>query len=182
MNCDTYLSMLATLPADELAYGSPREHAASCRDCDRVTRVVAEREQNMLMAFGELYPPVPAGPIAARALVLSRRRRIALYYRIGLGVVTAASLLFVVRRKVPVTIPRVSETFRLQCLSPDQAVEVLRPYMSPSVSIVIPADSPVGVIRVGATPAEMERIRSLLDRYDNTTSRSAPRRLPCRGS
>ena len=43
------------------------------------------------MAFGELYPSVPAGSIAARALELSRRRRIALYYRIGLGVATVAS-------------------------------------------------------------------------------------------
>ena len=47
MNCDTYLSMLETLPVEELAYGGAREHAANCRDCDRVTRVVAERERNM---------------------------------------------------------------------------------------------------------------------------------------
>src|SRR4029077_2258109 len=85
MNCDTYLSMLETLPVEELAYGSAREHAANCRDCDRVTQVVAERERNLAMAFGGLYPSVQAGSITARALELSRRRRIALYYRIGLS-------------------------------------------------------------------------------------------------
>ena len=131
MNCDTYLSMLETLPVEELAYGDAREHAANCRDCDRVTRVVTERERNMLMAFGELHPPCRQDQIAARALVLSRRRTIALYYRIALGVATAATILFMImsRRTVaPAPTASVSETFRLQCLSPEQALEILRPY------------------------------------------------------
>ena len=50
MNCDTYLAMLETLPVEELAYGSAHDHAAGCRECDRITRVVAERERNMRMA------------------------------------------------------------------------------------------------------------------------------------
>jgi hypothetical protein len=171
MNCDTYLSMLATLPVDELAYGDARAHAVNCRDCDRVTRVVAERERNMLMAFGELYPPIPAGPIAARALVISRRRRIALYYRIGLGVATAATILFLIlsRRTAPAPSARVSETVRLQCLSPDQALEVLRPIRSPSAAVSTRTNSPLGIIRITASPAEMERLRSVLDRYDTPT-------------
>ena len=119
MNCETYLSMLETLPVDELAYGDARVHAATCRDCDRVTRVVAERERNMLMAFGEVLSTRSGGPLAARARVLSRRRRIALYYRIGLGVATVATVLFLImsRRTSPCHCT-VSETFHLQCLSP----------------------------------------------------------------
>ena len=103
MNCDTYLSMLATLPIEELGYDDAREHAARCHDCNRVTRVVAERERNMLVAFGELYPSVPAGSIATRAIVLSRRRRIAFYCRLGLGVAAAASILVMIgsRRIAP---------------------------------------------------------------------------------
>jgi hypothetical protein len=168
MNCDTYLSMLATLPVEELAYGDARGHAATCRDCDRVTRVVAERERNMLMAFGEIYPPAHAGPIAIRALEISRRRRIAHYYRIGLGIATVAVILFMIvsRRIVPTPIAHVRETFRLQCLSPAQALEVLRVTIPPSVGVSIFPDSPLGIIRVEASPAEMARVRSTLDRYD----------------
>lgn len=170
MNCDTYLSMLATLPVDELRYGDARAHAANCRDCDRVTRVVAERERNMILAFDEIHAPIAAGPIVERALEISRRRRVASYYRIGLSVATVATILFwiTVRRAVPARSADVSETFRLQCLSPDQALEILRPMkiMSPSVSVSAPANTGLGVIRVAASPADMERVRALLDRYD----------------
>jgi hypothetical protein len=163
--------MLATLPVNDLGYDDARDHAANCHDCDRVTRVVAERERNMLMAFSGLYPPVPAGSIATRAIVLSRRRRVSLYYRIGLGVAAAASILVMIgtRRIAPAPSARVSETFRLQCLSPGQAAEVLRPTVSPSVSISIRTNSPLGIIRVAASPEEMGRVRSVLERYDNPT-------------
>ena len=109
MNCDTYLSMLETLPVEELAYGDARLHAATCRDCDRVTRVVAERERNMLMAYGELYLPGPVDAVAARARELSRRRRAAFFYRVGLGLATVATVLFLLmsRRVVPAPTARV---------------------------------------------------------------------------
>jgi type II secretory pathway component GspD/PulD (secretin) len=166
MNCDTYLSMLATLPVDELGYGDARAHAADCRDCDRVTRVVAERERNMILAFDEVRARATAGSIATRALVMSRRRRIAFYYRVGLSIATAATLLFfIVSRRTAAA--RLNETFRLQCLSSDQAAEVLRPMMSPDVSLLIPPNSTIGIIRVGASPAEMAQVRSLLERYDS---------------
>jgi hypothetical protein len=168
MNCDTYLSMLATVPVEELEFGDPREHATHCRDCDRVTRVVAERERNMLMAYGELYPARSAAPITARALMMSRRRRIATYYRIGLAIATALTLLFLVlsRRVLPSSTGGISEVFRFQCLSPEQAVELLRPIRSPGVSVMIPPNTTVSTIRVTASAAEMEQVRSLLDRYD----------------
>lgn len=173
MNCDNYLSMLSTLPVEELAYGSARDHAANCRECDRITRVVAEREHNMLMAFGDLYPSVPAGQIAARAMVASRRRTVALYYRIGLGVAMAATVLYMITSRgvsAPSPIATVSETFPLQCLSPDQAMEVLRMnVISPTISLSVRGNSPLGIIRVGAPPEEMERVRAVLDRYDTPT-------------
>jgi hypothetical protein len=160
--------MLATVPVEELAYGDARNHAAQCRDCDRVTRVVAERERNMRLAYGELYPSSATDPITAQALMISRRRRVALYYRIGLGILTAATLLFYVgaRRLTPASSRYALETFHLQCLSPQQAVEVLRPVRSPNVSVLIPPGS-LGIIRVTASAEEMQRIRSVLDRYDS---------------
>jgi hypothetical protein len=170
VNCDDYLSMLATLPVEELAYGRAREHAAGCRDCDRVTRVVAEREQNMLMAFGELQPSVPAAQTAASALMRSRRRKVALYYKTGLGIAMAAIALYMtMSRTVPAPPPssRVSETFRLQCLSPEQAAEVLRPQIQPTARISFRPSSPLGVIKVEASREELVTARSVLDRYDS---------------
>ena len=165
MNCETYLSMLATLPIDELTHGDARAHVATCRDCDRVSRVVAERERNMLMAFGELYPPMPADPIATRAVEISRRRRIMSFSRTGLGVIAVVGLfsMVAVRRVVP-PVATVKETFRLQCLSPEQAAEIVRP-VSDDASIYV-GPSPLGVIRVTAPRATINRMRTLIDRYD----------------
>jgi hypothetical protein len=170
VKCDDYLSMLATLPVEELAYGRAREHAAGCRDCDRVTRVVAERERNMLMAFDELEPSVPAAQTAASALMRSRRRKVALYYKTALGIAMAAIALYMtMSRTVPAPPPssRVSETFRLQCLSPEQAAEVLRPQIQPTALISFRPSSPLGVIKVEASREDIAAARSVLDRYDS---------------
>jgi hypothetical protein len=172
MNCDDYLSMLATLPVEELASGGARDHAARCRECDRITRVVAERERNMLMAFGDLHPSVPAGQVAARALVASRRRTVGLYYRIGLGVATVAAIFFMIVSRQP-TAPSpgasVLETFRLRCLSPEQAAELLRPYIQSTGRVSFQPNSPLGIINIEASPQQIERARSVLERYDNAT-------------
>jgi hypothetical protein len=170
VNCDDYLSMLATLPVEELAYGRPREHAAGCRDCDRVTRVVAEREHNLLMAFGDLDSSVPAAQTATTALMRSRRRKVALYYKVGLGIAMVATALYVTMlRIVPAPPPSstVNETFRLQCLSPEQAAEVLRPQIQPTARISFRPSAPLGVIKVEASREEMVTVRSVLDRYDS---------------
>lgn len=171
MKCDDYLSMLATLPVEELAYGSAREHATGCRDCDRVTRVVAEREHNMLMAYGDIHSSVPAEETTASVLRASRRRKVALYTNIGFGIAMVASVLFVRSRVEPAPSPAatVSETFRLQCLSPEQAAEVLRPHIQATGRISFRPNSPLGIITVEASPEEMATARSVLDRYDSPT-------------
>jgi len=167
MNCDDYLSMLATLPVEELAYGDARTHAATCRDCDRVTRVVAERERNMMLAYGELYPPMSAQPITARVLEIARRRRIAFYYRVGLGISAALAIFAFVATRRLAPAAGVVETFPLRCLSPDQAIEMLRPTLAERVSVSTRSNSSVGVIDVMGSPEDLQRVRSLLDQYDN---------------
>jgi hypothetical protein len=173
MNCDDYLSLLETLPVDDLAQGRPREHTIGCHECERVTRLVAERERNMLIAFDDLDFPVAAAQTAATALTASRRRKVAIAYNIGLGVVTAAVVLSVIgsRMLARSPIPTVTETFRLQCLSPEQAGELLRPYMRASGRILLIRPGPLGVIDVAAPSEVMATARSILERYD-TPSRS----------
>lgn len=168
MNCDDYLSLLETLPVEDMAHGRPREHAVGCHECERVTRLVAERERNMVMAFDDLHFPVSAAQTAATALTASRRRKVAIAYNVGLGVVTAA-VVFSVIGSVAVSrspISRITETFRLQCLSPEQASELLRPYVQPTGAIYFRNPS-LGVLNVEAPQAVMAKARSILDRYDN---------------
>ena len=173
MTCDDYLAMLATLPVDELEYGRAREHAAGCRDCDRVTRVVAERERNLRLAFGDLHSSVPAVQVAAGAVDHANRRRVARYYQIGLGITGAATALYmlVMARAVPSPPPtaRVSETFQLQCVSPAQAVELLRPHIHlPTSRFVFRDNAPRAGLTVETSPEDMAKARMMIDHYDNS--------------
>ncbi len=172
MNCDDYLSMLSTLPVEELAYGHAREHAATCRDCDRVTRVVAERERNMLMAFGDVHSSLPAERMAANAIRASRRRKVAIFNRIGIGVAVAGTLLTLIALRLFPThapTPTVAQRFRLQCLSPAQAAEIVRPTLGQTGKLWLRPDSPLGLLDVETSPETMEKVRSLLDKYDSPT-------------
>ncbi|HEY4131607.1 MAG TPA: hypothetical protein VGM50_13395 [Gemmatimonadaceae bacterium] len=132
MTCDNYLAMLETLPVEELNYGAAREHSAFCSDCNRVTRVVVEREQNMLMAYGHIVPSAAAGAVADSAVAAARRRRTARFYSIGLAAAGAAAILAIIVMlfAVPKRAQRATEIdrqrFALRCLSTDEAADVLR--------------------------------------------------------
>jgi type II secretory pathway component GspD/PulD (secretin) len=126
----------------------------------------------MLMAFGDLQQSVPPRHVAERALLLSRRRSVTLYYRIGLAAATVATILVMFLWRLasaPLPATSVSETFRLQCLSPEQAAELIRPHIQTTGRVSFRASSPVGIITVEASPEEMEAARSLLGRYDSPT-------------
>ena len=180
MNCDDYLSMLSTLPVEELNYGHAREHAAVCRDCNRVTRVVAERERNMYLAYGDLTSTVPAAQAAAAALAVSGRRRTAFYSKIGLGLTALATFasVLVLRRGVetPLDVTTVHESFQLQCLSPVQAAELLRPQLGRTGRLSVRPDPTIAVVNVEATLDELAAVRSVLERFDNPTASKCERR------
>jgi len=174
MTCEDYLSMLETLPVEELAYGAARDHAAQCHDCNRVTRVVAARERNMTLAYAEAYPSASAVTVAERAIVTSRRRRVAFYVRAALGATAVVALfgMIMMRRVVPApSRTLVQETFNLQCLSPDQAAEMLRQKIPHAPGLSISARPPLGVLHIEGSPVEVAAARSVLDRFD-TPARS----------
>src|SRR5690349_10561504 len=145
--------MLETLPVQELAFGEAREHAAYCADCNRVTRVVAARERNMTLAYESAYPSASAVTVAERAIASARRQRIAFYYRAALGIAAVVVVaLFVVTRRLPVDVARQTarlERLNLQCLSPEQAAEVLRQEIPGGERIAIRTRPPLAVVEVG---------------------------------
>ena len=171
MNCNEYLSLLTTLPLEDLSYGQAREHALTCPDCDRVTRAVAARERNMRLAFGDLQSSTMAAEVAAQSRETSRRRRIARYYQAALGAAMVVFLAgFVVLRRVPAPSAAAvaAETFQLQCFSPEDAAALARQFTSAGSTIIIPPYTR-NIIRVQGSVAELQRIRSMLDQWDNTT-------------
>jgi type II secretory pathway component GspD/PulD (secretin) len=88
----------------------------------------------------------------------------------GLGIAMVATALYMMMSRIapaPPPTARVSETFRLQCLSPEQAAEVLRPHIQATGLISFQPNSSLGVIKVEASREEMVTARSVLDRYDS---------------
>ena len=169
MNCNEYLSLLATQPVDELSHGPAREHSAFCQECDRVTREVASFEQTTRRAFDDARSSLPAALVAVHTLETARRRSILRYYKVAAVLAMVAAVMFVGISRlspVPTRAPVATETFRLQCLSPEQAAVVIKRLIPSGSLISIPSRS-LGVITVQASTAELQRVQSMLDRYDN---------------
>jgi hypothetical protein len=170
MNCEDYLAMLATLPVHELNYGRAQEHVAHCADCSRVTRVVAERERNIMHSYGDLQSRVPAAQTAHSALRASRHRKVKIFYRLGMvGALVVAFVVIASARTVRSgsTVAVNREIFHLQCLSPDQAAAMLRPHMTATGRITARQGSPLGVLTVEGSREEVLRARTLIEEYDN---------------
>lgn len=170
MNCDDYLSMLSTVPVEELSYGGAREHASGCRDCDRVTRVVIERERSMLLAYGDLHSSVPAAQVAERAFATSQRRRIGRYYEFGLAfaVVSTIAVVIFTRYAVPSPVKNIgSASFPLQCLSAERAAALIQPLLQAHSSMTFQPASTANILNIRATQPEMATVRLFLDHYDN---------------
>lgn len=162
---------LETLPVEELAYGRLREHATGCHECNRVTRVVAEREHNMRMAFGELRSSVPAAQTAASVRRTSRRRKVARYTDIGFAVATVATVLFVMWSRLVPTPPQVRRFARAF------GCGASRPSRPPRSSVhtsrrqaaFLPTELAARHHQCRGVAEEMATAQSVLDRYDTPT-------------
>lgn len=67
---------------------------------------------------------------------------------------------------VPATGPIVEEAFLLRCLSPIQAAELIRPVLRDRNNATIYAGNAPGIVRVRVTPQDMQRARSVIDKYE----------------
>lgn len=169
MTCDDYLAMLETLPVEELTHGEAREHAAICHDCNRVTRVVAERERNMLMAYGDVTPSAFPSDVAMSAIAVARRRRVAFLYKAALGIAALLTVGFIgAMRVVPHGhSPLMRERFAMHCLSSNGAERLLRSDIPALRNSRIRVFEREGMVEVEAVPRTMRQVRSALDRYND---------------
>jgi hypothetical protein len=175
MRCDEYLQLLSTLPVEELTDGRSGDHLGSCAECNRATRVVVERERNMVLALAGMSSGVHPLSTTQSAIALARRRRIGRWYMAGLVVLLIAIGSSVVSRFVfPIETSRgmgeeINQNLRPQCLSLTAAADLLRQQV-PSRTLRITMRLGSSVLWVSGTPQDLMRARSVLDRYDNPTA------------
>jgi hypothetical protein len=65
-----------------------------------------------------------------------------------------------------------TETISLSCLTPEQAGEVISPYVRSHGSTYYVGPPGVAAITVRATPSELSQVRTLLRNFDNSSNAS----------
>ena len=175
MKCDEYLQLLSTLPVEELTDGRSGDHLGSCAECNRATRVVVERERNMVLALAGMSSGVHPLSTTQSAVALARRRKVGRWVMGGLVVILLAFGGIVVSRFVFPTETslgmggEINQAFRPQCLSVTAAADLLRQQV-PSRTLRISMRLGSSLVWVSGTLGDMMRVRSVLDRYDNSTA------------
>jgi hypothetical protein len=180
MNCQECLSELATGSLRDLTPESEvMRHCSTCPDCGPLATVLRDREYNAATILNTLPPLSNPLSVAETAGMLARRRRVGrvVVFLSGAAlVVTFWIMLFATgfgRMMMGVDRPASSpetETIPLSCLTPEQAGQIVDPYLrSPgSYHKVYYVDkSRVTAITIHGTPHEIAQSSSVIERFEN---------------
>jgi hypothetical protein len=173
MTCEECLSELATGSLRDLASNSAvMQHCATCPDCSRLTTRLRDREYEAATLLNNL-PPM-SNPIAvAEASVLTAHRR-----RVGRVVVMLSGAALAITIWVTATILVVpamqsdrpatllTETIPLSCLSPQQAADIIDPYLRTRGSLYFVPKTGISAITVRGTPAQMQKSKDLIREFE----------------
>lgn len=179
MTCDEYLAVLATAPVEELARNRGHEHTATCVDCERVTRVVVEREWHLATTLDDLYSNRPPAVTAANAIAMSRQRRVQHWFWFTVaaavaGAVLVSTMLFPRTEAAIAAQSQVEQMFLLRCLSAAQAGALTRPLLAPDGMSIFSGEPGVGVFTVRGSQEQLEKVRTMLDRYEGAAPAACP--------
>ena len=177
MTCQECLAALATGSIAEIAHnGSAREHCATCEECSRVVRLIAEAERDLARAFDSIVSAVPATRTAEMAIGFSRRRRTARLLS-AIFTLALAALIWLAWTRVVVrgaqataeiaSLNQHTLTARLDCLTSNQAGELISPYVRSDGSAWYAAKPPLRILTVRGTPEELKKVREILAQFDN---------------
>jgi hypothetical protein len=180
MNCQECLEELSTGSLREMSASDPvMQHCATCPDCALLTTSLREREYEAATVLNSLPPLSNPLSVAESAATLSRRRRV------GRVVVTISRIVaIVIIGVVGVTwvIPALrhaaffggepslsglrTETIALTCLSPEQAADIINPYVRSHGSTYYTPSSGISAITVRGTWEEIARSKDLVRDFE----------------
>ena len=176
MTCEECITELATGSLRELAADSPvMNHCSRCPDCAQLTTLLRDREYHAASVLNSLPPVSNPISVAEAAGRLSRRRRVG-----GLVVMASGTALVLTIWIAAATtvIPRMNsaeadgrnalrtETIPLTCLSPQQAADIINPYVrGPGSKYWLPS-SGISAITVQANASELGRSRALIREFE----------------
>jgi hypothetical protein len=178
MNCTDVLATLSTASLRDMTPDSAvMVHCERCPDCARVTTILRDREYEAATVLNGLPPMSSPIAVAEQSVITSKRRRLGRVAVIASGaalVVTiwiAASLTIIpaldvadARRVVP---RLATETISLTCLSPQQAADIINPYVRSHGSIYYIPTTGISAITVRGTWEELAKARNLIHDFES---------------
>lgn len=121
-------------------------------------------------ALGELQKAEPAPSSVSAVGVRRWRRRFFGLAGLGAVVLIAATVVIPTRLALPANDTMIEHTIRLNCLSANRALELVRPLLTdPANRVVSPGDA-TGTITIRATPQQVEQVRAAIAQVDDAAS------------
>ena len=186
MTCEDCLSALATASLRDMAPDSAvMQHCAACPDCARLTTTLREREYEAATILNSLPPMSNPLTVADTAVRVAQRRRIGRVVVMMTGAalvatiwITAATLVIPALNRGDARIASAlrTETMELSCLSPQQAADIINPYVRRRGSTYYLPSSGIAAITVRGTPDELAKSRDLIAHFERDPSAAC--RLP----
>jgi len=181
MTCQECLSELATGSLRELrAASAVMAHCATCPDCGPLATALREREYDAATLLNNLRPMSNPITVAERAGELARRRRVGKVAVFASGValvLTFWAALFTTglgRGLMGLDgsgASRLStEIIPLSCLSPQQAADIINPFVRSHGSTYYIGHSGVAAITVRGTADEIAKSRELIGQFETRAS------------
>jgi hypothetical protein len=185
MTCEECLSELATgslrdIPSDSAVM----RHCATCPDCSRLTTLLRDREYEAATVLNNLPPMSNPIAVAETSVLTAHRRRVGgvVVMLSGAALVvtiwfTAATLIFPAMRGNGPMSTLLTETIPLSCLSPQQAADIVDPYLRTHGSLYFIPTSGISAITVRGSQAQLNKSKDLIREFEtdpNAACRVSP--------
>ncbi|MDP9203688.1 MAG: hypothetical protein M3P26_17430 [Gemmatimonadota bacterium] len=176
MTCKDCLSALATESLREMTPDSAvMQHCATCPDCARVTTALRDREYETATVLNGLPPMSNPLTVAETAVRTAQRRRVG---RVAVMISGAALVVTLWIVAATIVIPALddghivagstlrTETMQLTCLSPQQAGDIINPYVRARGGTYYASKSGISAITVRGTSEELAKSRDLIREFE----------------
>lgn len=180
MTCEDCLSALSIESLREMNPDSALMlHCATCVDCARVTAMLREKEYETATLLNGLPPMSNPLTVAEAAVRTSQRRRVG---RAVVWLSGAAGTVIIWMVAATTIIPALdradmrtagaqrTETMPLTCLSPQQAADIINPYIRTHGSLYYLPSSGISAITVRGTAEELAKSRNLIRDFEKDPS------------
>lgn len=177
MNCTEVLATLSTASLRDMPPDSAvMLHCDTCPDCSRVTTLLRDREYEAATVLNGLPPMSNPITVAEQAVLASKRRRLG---RVAVMISGAALVVTIWIAAALTVIPALNqsdvniattlhtETMQLSCLSPQQAADIINPYVRSHGSTYYIPTTGISAITVRGNREELAKSRNLIHDFES---------------